>query len=82
MDLVFRIAMLRRQYPDYVTPGMADAWQRDIRQGRDLDPAGMVQFELHDPTNRAMLQRSGALGTGMSFGGGGSGGGGGGGGSW
>lgn len=81
-DLAFRLHMLQRMYPWYLTDSMIWGWTREARERGTFDWAQTREFQLRDPAAVAQHEASGASGFGASFGGGSSLGGGGGGGSW
>ncbi|GFR48941.1 hypothetical protein Agub_g10948 [Astrephomene gubernaculifera] len=81
-EMVFRLRQLQRQHPEYIDNRMAEAWEADLRSGRELNPQQLRSFQLLDPANRSALAGSGRSGASSGFGGGSSMGGGGRGGSW
>ncbi|KXZ41529.1 hypothetical protein GPECTOR_413g260 [Gonium pectorale] len=81
-EMLFRLRQLQRQHPDYISTGMLNSWEEDMRMGREFSASQLRDFQLRDPANRSNLAHSGRSGTGIRFGGGSSRGGGGRGGSW
>lgn len=81
-DLLFRLHMLQRMYPWYLTDSMIWQWTREAQERGTFDWAGTREFELQDPAAAAQHEAQGSTGFSASFGGGSSLGGGGGGGSW
>lgn len=78
-EQMFRLRRLHMMYPDYVTMGILEQWEDDMRANRELD---MAALRAMAPATRRALESSGRSGTSLSFGGGGGGGGGGAGSSW
>ncbi|KAL6778337.1 hypothetical protein ACKKBG_A17805 [Auxenochlorella protothecoides x Auxenochlorella symbiontica] len=81
-DLSFRLLMLQRMYPWYLTDDMIGRWTGEARETGTFDWAGTREFQLRDPGVAAQQRESGASGFGGGWGGGHSVGGGGAGGSW
>ncbi|KAL6754945.1 hypothetical protein V8C86DRAFT_2688347 [Haematococcus lacustris] len=73
-DLLFRLAALRRRYPEFVTPEMTRRWGSDIAQGRQLSATTLRNTMLQDPAVTRALAGYGSAGTRSAFGGGGGGG--------
>ncbi|KAF5832771.1 hypothetical protein DUNSADRAFT_11229 [Dunaliella salina] len=67
---MFRLQALRRRYPEYITPAMANAWGSDIASGRQLSTNVLRDFQLRDPAVRAQMEGLGSSGSRSGFGGG------------
>lgn len=81
-DLAFRLLMLQRMYPWYLTDAMISRWTDEARDRGTFDWAGTREFQLHDAAAARHQADAGHGGFSAPFGGGSSFGGGGGGGSW
>ena len=69
-EFVFRMMMMRRMYPQYITPAMQHDIVAEVEQGGDMSWAQHRDFLLRNPELRALRAQQGASSSMTSFGGG------------